>query len=135
MCIRDRGKGDVALLAFGALVPAALEAAEKLDATVIDMRWVKPLDRGAVLDAAARHDLVVTLEDHQRMGGAGSAVNELLMDEGVVVPVLNLGLPDHFIHHGKRDALLAEHGLDAAGIEASVRRRLKRLHDALPHRA
>ena len=130
-----QGKGDAALLAFGALVPAALEAAEKLDATVIDMRWVKPLDRGAVLDAAARHDLLVTLEDHQRMGGAGSAVNELLMDEGVVVPVLNLGLPDHFIHHGKRDALLAEHGLDAAGIEASVRQRLKRLRDALPHRA
>ncbi|HAB06817.1 MAG TPA: 1-deoxy-D-xylulose-5-phosphate synthase, partial [Alcanivorax sp.] len=70
-----QGKGDVALLAFGALVPAALEAAEILDATVIDMRWVKPLDRDAVLDAAARHDLVVTLEDHQRMGGAGSAVN------------------------------------------------------------
>ena len=130
-----QGKGDAALLAFGALVPAALEAAEKLDATVIDMRWVKPLDRTAVLNAAARHDLLITLEDHQRMGGAGSAVNELLMDEGVVVPVLNLGLPDHFIHHGKRDALLAEHGLDAAGIEASVRERLKRLRDALPHRA
>tara|TARA_A100001391_G_scaffold69_6_gene171 strand:- start:727 stop:2649 length:1923 start_codon:yes stop_codon:yes gene_type:complete len=130
-----QGKGPAALLAFGALVPAALEAAENLDATVIDMRWVKPLDREAVLDAAARHDLLVTLEDHQRMGGAGSAVNELVLDEGLAVPVLNLGLPDHFIHHGKREALLAQQGLDAAGIEASVRERLKRLDSARPHRA
>ena len=130
-----QGKGPAALLAFGALVPAALEAAESLDATVIDMRWVKPLDREAVLDAAARHDLLVTLEDHQRMGGAGSAVNELVLDEGLAVPVLNLGLPDHFIHHGKREALLAQHGLDATGIEASVRERLKRLDSARPHRA
>ena len=130
-----QGKGPAALLAFGALVPAALEAAEKLDATVIDMRWVKPLDRDAVLDVADRHGLLVTLEDHQRMGGAGSAVNELVLDEGLAVPVLNLGLPDHFIHHGKRDELLAQQGLDATGIEASVRERLKRLDTALPHRA
>jgi len=130
-----QGKGPAALLAFGALVPAAREAAEKLDATVIDMRWVKPLDRQAVLDAAARHRLLVTVEDHQRMGGAGSAVNELVLEEGLAVPVLNLGLPDHFIHHGKRDELLAQHGLDAAGIEASVRERLQRLESALPHRA
>ncbi|MBL7250470.1 1-deoxy-D-xylulose-5-phosphate synthase [Alloalcanivorax sp. C16-2] len=130
-----QGKGPVALLAFGALVPAALKAAEKLDATVIDMRWVKPLDREAVLDAAGQHGLLVTLEDHQRMGGAGSAVNELVLEEGLAVPVLNLGLPDHFIHHGKREDLLAQHGLDADGIEASVRERLKRLDTALPHRA
>ncbi len=130
-----QGKGPAALLAFGALVPAAREAAEKLDATVIDMRWVKPLDRDAVIDAAGRHGLLVTLEDHQRMGGAGSAVNELVLEEGLAVPVLNLGLPDHFIHHGKRDELLAQQGLDAAGIEASVRERLKRLDTALPHRA
>ncbi|MFC6328912.1 1-deoxy-D-xylulose-5-phosphate synthase [Alloalcanivorax gelatiniphagus] len=130
-----QGKGLAALLAFGALVLAALEAVENLDATVIDMRWVKPLDREAVLDAAARHDLLVTLEDHQRMGGAGSAVNELVLDEGLAVPVLNLGLPDHFIHHGKREALLAQQGLDATGIEASVRERLKRLDSARPHRA
>ena len=130
-----QGKGQAALLAFGAMVPAALEAAEKLDATVIDMRWVKPLDRDAVLDAAAHHELLVTVEDHQRMGGAGSAVNELVLDEGLAVPVLNLGLPDHFIHHGKREALLAQQGLDAAGIEASVGERLKRLNSARPHRA
>ncbi|WP_101676398.1 1-deoxy-D-xylulose-5-phosphate synthase [Alloalcanivorax mobilis] len=131
-----QGKGPVALLAFGALVPAALQAGEKLDATVIDMRWVKPLDRDAIVQAAGRHDLLVTVEDHQRMGGAGSAVNELVMEEALMVPVLNLGLPDEFIHHGKRDGLLAEQGLDAAGIEASIRERLQRLDGgARPHRA
>ena len=113
----------VAILAFGALTPAAHEAGEALDATVIDMRWVKPLDRDAIIKAAASHSLLVTVEDHQRMGGAGSAVNELLHDEGIVVDVMNLGLPDHFIHHGKRDVLLAEAGLDAAGIEQQIRAR------------
>jgi 1-deoxy-D-xylulose-5-phosphate synthase len=87
------------------------------------MRWVKPLDRDAIIKAAASHSLLVTVEDHQRMGGAGSAVNELLHDEGIVVDVMNLGLPDHFIHHGKRDVLLAEAGLDAAGIEQQIRAR------------
>ena len=99
------------------------------------MRWVKPLDRDAILEAAASHTLLVTLEDHQRMGGAGSAVNELLMDEGVVMPVLNLALPDEFVHHGKREALLADHGLDAAGVERRIRDRLQRLDAALPNRA
>ena len=113
----------IAILAFGALTPAAHEAGEALDATVIDMRWVKPLDRDAIIKAAASHSLLVTVEDHQRMGGAGSAVNELLHDEGIVVDVMNLGLPDHFIHHGKRDVLLAEAGLDAAGIEQQIRAR------------
>ena len=113
----------IAILAFGALTPAAHKAGEALDATVIDMRWVKPLDRDAIIKAAASHSLLVTVEDHQRMGGAGSAVNELLHDEGIVVDVMNLGLPDHFIHHGKRDVLLAEAGLDAAGIEQQIRAR------------
>ncbi|PHR65255.1 1-deoxy-D-xylulose-5-phosphate synthase [Alcanivorax sp.] len=116
----------VAILAFGALVPAALEAADALNATVLDMRWVKPLDRDAILHAAAQHTLLVTAEDHQQMGGAGSAVNELLHEEGVVLDVLNLALPDHFIHHGKRDVLLAEAGLDAEGIEQQIRKRLNR---------
>jgi 1-deoxy-D-xylulose-5-phosphate synthase len=117
---------QVAILAFGAMVPAALEAAIPLNATVIDMRWVKPLDRDAILRAAAQHTLLVTVEDHQQMGGAGSAVNELLHEEGVVLDVLNLALPDHFIHHGKRDVLLAQAGLDAAGIERQIRERLNR---------
>lgn len=130
-----QGKGPVALLAFGALVPAALAAGNNLDATVIDMRWVKPLDRDAIVQAAAQHNLLVTVEDHQRMGGAGSAVNELIMEEALMVPVLNLGLPDEFTHHGKREGLLAEHGLDANGIEHAIRARLARLGNAHPHRA
>ena len=124
---------QVAILAFGALTPAALDAGKALNATVLDMRWVKPLDRDAILKATASHTLLVTVEDHQRMGGAGSAVNELLLEEGLLVDVLNLALPDHFIHHGKRDALLAQAGLDAEGIETQIRARLseqQRLREA-----
>ncbi|MGB2058455.1 1-deoxy-D-xylulose-5-phosphate synthase [uncultured Alcanivorax sp.] len=124
---------QVAILAFGALTPAALDAGKALNATVLDMRWVKPLDRDAILKATASHTLLVTVEDHQRMGGAGSAVNELLHEEGLLVDVLNLALPDHFIHHGKRDALLAQAGLDAEGIETQIRARLseqQRLREA-----
>ncbi|MDX1803670.1 MAG: 1-deoxy-D-xylulose-5-phosphate synthase [Alcanivorax sp.] len=129
---RHTGK-QVAILAFGALVPAALEAGQALNATVLDMRWVKPLDREAILQAAAQHSLLVTVEDHQLMGGAGSAVNELLQAEGVTLPVLNLALPDTFIHHGKRDVLLAQAGLDAGSIERRIRQRLsdqQRLREA-----
>ncbi len=124
---------QVAILAFGALTPAALDAGKALNATVLDMRWVKPLDRDAILKATASHTLLVTVEDHQRMGGAGSAVNELLHEEGLLVDGLNLALPDHFIHHGKRDALLAQAGLDAEGIETQIRARLseqQRLREA-----
>jgi len=124
---------QVAILAFGALTPAALDAGKALNATVLDMRWVKPLDRDAILKATASHTLLVTVEDHQRMGGAGSAVNELLHEEGLLVDVLNLALPDHFIHHGKRDALLAQADLDAEGIETQIRARLseqQRLREA-----
>ncbi len=117
---------QVAILAFGALTGAALEAGKALNATVIDMRWVKPLDRDAILNAAASHSLIATLEDHQLMGGAGSAVNELLNEEGIVMDVMNLALPDQFIHHGKRDTLLAEAGLDAHSIERRIRERLSR---------
>ncbi|WP_111655688.1 1-deoxy-D-xylulose-5-phosphate synthase [Isoalcanivorax indicus] len=120
------GRG-VAILAFGALVSAALEAGDALDATVIDMRWVKPLDEALISALAGRHTLLVTVEDHQRMTGAGSAVNEYLAAQGLTVPVLNLGLPDSFIHHGKRDALLAEYGLDADGIRQSIDTRLRQM--------
>lgn len=117
---------QVAILAFGALTYEALEAGNALKATVIDMRWVKPLDRDAVIRAAASHSLLVTVEDHQLMGGAGSAVNELLNEEGIVMDVMNLALPDQFIHHGKRETLLAEAGLDASSIEQRIRDRLSR---------
>ncbi|GAA5176953.1 MULTISPECIES: 1-deoxy-D-xylulose-5-phosphate synthase [Halomonadaceae] len=121
---RRTGGGDVALLAFGSLNGPAAEVAERLDATHINMRSVKPLDRQAVLDAARAHRLVVTLEESVIAGGAGSGVNELLAAEGVQVALLNLGLPDAFVEHGKPGELLKSCGLDAGGIEASIRRRL-----------
>ena len=124
--IKVRDGQQVAILSFGPLLPAALAAAEALDATVYDMRWVKPIDREALQAVAANHQLLVTLEDHQRMGGAGSAVNEALHDEGVVIDVLNLALPDAFIHHGKREDLLAQAGLDAQGIIANINQRVRR---------
>src|SRR5690554_2182480 len=114
----------VALLAFGSLNGPAVDVAEALDATHLNMRSVKPLDRAAILAAAADHDLLVTLEENVVAGGAGSGVNELLAAEGVQIALLNLGLPDVFVEHGKPDELLTECGLDAAGIEASIRARL-----------
>ncbi|HEX4870857.1 MAG TPA: 1-deoxy-D-xylulose-5-phosphate synthase [Nevskiaceae bacterium] len=120
-----RRRPRVAFLAFGALVPAALEAAEILDAAVADMRFVKPLDQELVLELAQSSDLLVTLEDNVRLGGAGSAVNELLVAQHQTVAVLNLGLPDHFVEHGSRDELMAQCGLDASGILRSVQKRLR----------
>ncbi|MHB0774793.1 1-deoxy-D-xylulose-5-phosphate synthase [Halomonas sp. WWR20] len=121
--LRREGR-DVALLAFGSLNIPAAEVAERLDATHLNMRSVKPLDRDAVLAAARRHTLLVTLEENVVAGGAGSAVNELLMAEGITAQVLNLGIPDSFIEHGKPAELLHECGLDADGIEAAIRVRL-----------
>ncbi|ERS92042.1 1-deoxy-D-xylulose-5-phosphate synthase [Halomonas sp. PBN3] len=114
----------IALLAFGSLNTPAAEVAERLDASHLNMRSVKPLDRDAVLAAAADHDLLVTLEENVVAGGAGGAVGELLAAEGVTAPLLHLGLPDAFVEHGKPAELLAECGLDADGIEAAIRRRL-----------
>jgi len=113
----------IAILAFGSLLYPALEAAEALDASVINMRWAKPLDVELLLDVASRHDALVTLEEGAIMGGAGSAVLEALQAARVQRPVLQLGLPDQFIEHGDPVKLLALQGLDAAGIEKSVRAR------------
>ncbi|WP_058615397.1 1-deoxy-D-xylulose-5-phosphate synthase [Tepidimonas taiwanensis] len=120
--VRRRGRG-VAILAFGTLLHAALQAAESLGATVANMRWAKPLDRELVLALAAEHEALVTVEEGATAGGAGSAVMELLAEAGVVRPVLVLGLPDRFIEHGDPAALLSRVGLDAAGIERRVRER------------
>ncbi|WP_019939005.1 1-deoxy-D-xylulose-5-phosphate synthase [Bordetella sp. FB-8] len=120
--VRREGK-RIAILGFGTLVPSAVNAAENLDATVADMRFVKPIDTELVLDLAARHDALVTLEEAAVMGGAGSAVAETLSQAGIVKPLLQLGLADLFIDHGDQAALLAQLGLDAAGIEASIRAR------------
>ncbi|MEG2629969.1 MAG: 1-deoxy-D-xylulose-5-phosphate synthase [Comamonas sp.] len=116
----------IAILSFGSLLYPALEAAEALDATVVNMRWAKPLDVELLLDVAARHDALVTLEEGAIMGGAGSAVLEALQAARVQRPVLQLGLPDQFIEHGDPAKLLALQGLDAAGIEQAVRARFLR---------
>ena len=113
----------VALLAFGTLLYPALEAAQRLDATVANMRFVKPLDTELVLRLARSHDALVTIEEGCIAGGAGSAVSECLAAAGITVPLLQLGLPDQFVEHGDPAKLLAILGLDAAGIEQSVRRR------------
>lgn len=114
----------VALLAFGSLNAPAAAVAERLDATHLNMRSIKPLDREAVLAAVRDHDLLVTLEENVVAGGAGSAVGELLAAEGLPAALLNLGLPDAYVEHGKPGELLAECGLDAEGIEAAIRGRL-----------
>jgi 1-deoxy-D-xylulose-5-phosphate synthase len=113
----------VAILAFGSMVAPATAAAERLDATVVNMRFVKPLDAACVLDMARTHDYVVTVEEGCVMGGAGSACVEALAAAGVATPVLQLGLPDRFVDHGDHAALLAQCGLDANGILASIRER------------
>jgi 1-deoxy-D-xylulose-5-phosphate synthase len=117
--VRRRGK-KVAILAFGSMLQPALEAAEALDATVANMRFVKPLDAELVKELATTHDLLVTVEEHQVMAGAGSAVCELLAIEVINKQVLMLGLPDRFIDHGDPGRLLASVGLDAAGIQTAI---------------
>ncbi len=120
--IRREGKG-VAILVFGTLLFAALEAAETLGCTVVNMRWAKPLDVELLHRVAATHEALVTLEEGAVMGGAGSAVTEALHAAGIVLPVLQLGLTDEFIEHGDHAKLLSLQGLDAAGIEASINAR------------
>ncbi len=122
---RGRRRPRVAILAFGAMVHPALEAAEILDAAVVDMRFVKPLDTEMILEIANETDLLVTLEDNVRSGGAGSAVNEVLLAQHHAVPVLNLGLPDHFVEHGTREELLAQCGLDSTGVQRAIQKRLR----------
>jgi len=116
--IRRRGK-KIAILAFGSMLKPALEAGEALDASVANMRFVKPIDEALVLELAATHDLIVTVEEHQIMGGAGSAVLEALAR--TETKALLLGLPDRFVEHGDPARLLASVGLDAAGIQKSIK--------------
>ncbi len=124
--VRREGTG-IAILAFGTLLYPALEAAEKLDATVVNMRWAKPLDTELLLKIAASHAALVTVEEGAIMGGAGSAVGEALQAAGLALPVLQLGLRDEFTEHGDPAKLLAMQGLDAAGIEAAVASRFAAL--------
>ncbi|MGN6222760.1 1-deoxy-D-xylulose-5-phosphate synthase [Pseudoxanthomonas sp.] len=124
--LRARGS-RVAVLAFGSTVAAAEQVGRELGLTVVNMRFIKPLDRALVLELASSHQGFVTVEDNVVMGGAGSGVAELLNGEGIALPVLHLGLPDEFQHHASREDLLAEAGIDAAGIRASVLRRWPQL--------
>ncbi len=119
-----RRKGQkIALLVFGTLLSTALEAAEILDASVVNMRFVKPLDTEMLMQMTQQHQLLVTIEENVIMGGAGSAVNEYLQAQANSIAVLNLGLPDRFIDHGQSATLLAECGLNAAGIIRSIKKR------------
>ncbi len=117
--IRRQGQG-LCILAFGTLLYPALAVAEKLNATVVNMRWAKPLDTDMLLQMAATHERFVTLEDACVMGGAGSAVGEFMQKAGILKPLLSLGLPDEFVEHGDPAKLMALHGLDAPGIEQSI---------------
>jgi 1-deoxy-D-xylulose-5-phosphate synthase len=121
--LRRQGKG-IAILAFGSMVAPSLSAANELNATVANMRFVKPLDVELVTRLAREHDYLVTVEEGCVMGGAGSAVAEALAAQGIVKPIIHLGLPDKFIDQGDHGLLLASVGLDAKGIAASIRERI-----------
>ncbi|MGH8136740.1 MAG: 1-deoxy-D-xylulose-5-phosphate synthase [Steroidobacteraceae bacterium] len=120
--IRREGRSGLALFAVGALVDAAHRIAERLDATLVNMRFVKPLDEDLLIAVAARHSAVVTIEENSTIGGAGAAVSELLASDGLQVPLLHIGIPDRFIEHGSRETCLAAAGLDTAGLASSVER-------------
>lgn len=118
--LRREGRSGLAILAFGALVDSAQKIAENLDATIVNMRFVKPLDEKMIVSIATRHRAIITIEENAVMGGAGAAVGEFLNATGLQLPMLNIGIPDRFIEHGTRDTCLARAGLDLAGLTASV---------------
>jgi 1-deoxy-D-xylulose-5-phosphate synthase len=118
--LRREGRSGLAILAFGALVDSAQKIAERLDATIVNMRFVKPLDEKLVVSIAARHRALITIEENAISGGAGSGVGELLTAAGLQLPMLHIGIPDRFIEHGTRDTCLARAGLDLAGLTAQV---------------
>jgi 1-deoxy-D-xylulose-5-phosphate synthase len=118
--MRREGRCGLAILAFGALVDSAQKIAERLDATMVNMRFVKPLDEKLVVSLAKRHRAIITIEENAIIGGAGSGIGELLAAAGVQLPLLHIGIPDRAIEHGTRDTCLARAGLDLAGLSASV---------------
>ena len=123
--MKKRAGEKVALLNFGTLLPEAEAVAQSLNATLVDMRFVKPLDEALILELSASHESLVTIEENAVMGGAGSGVNEVLMANRKVVPVLNIGLPDYFIPQGTQEEARASIGLDAQGMETKIRDWLK----------
>jgi 1-deoxy-D-xylulose-5-phosphate synthase len=118
--LRREGRSGLAILAFGALVDSAQKIAERLDATIVNMRFVKPLDEKMIVSIAARHRALITIEENAIMGGAGSGVSEVLATAGLQLPTLHIGIPDRFIEHGTRETCLARAGLDLAGLSAQV---------------
>jgi 1-deoxy-D-xylulose-5-phosphate synthase len=113
----------LAILAFGSMVEPCRAVAEKLDASLVNMRFVKPLDREAILAVAGRHTHIVTVEENAIAGGAGSGINELLASEGISADILNIGLGDDYIQHATREECLHQAGLDSEGILAKINRR------------
>jgi len=132
--LRRNGQ-HIALLAFGALVAPAARVAETIGASLVNMRFVKPLDAAMILELARSHEALVTLEDNAIAGGAGSGVAELLAAHGISMPILHLGLADSYLEHASREELLTESGLDAAGIEAAIRNRFASLIPVTPMRS
>jgi len=127
--VRRRGQG-IALLAFGSLVSAAEAIGQQLDATVVNMRFIKPVDEAMVLEMAATHSLLVTLDENAIAGGAGGAVSEVLATHAVAAQVLHLGLPDRFLEHGSRDDMLREAGLGTDQLLAAITARWALLQGA-----
>ncbi|MCG8536896.1 MAG: 1-deoxy-D-xylulose-5-phosphate synthase, partial [Pseudomonadales bacterium] len=119
----------VAILAFGTVLQTAKPVCSNLGATLADMRFVKPMDEALILQLAEQHELLITLEENAVMGGAGSGVNEVLAQHNVVMPVLNLGIADYYVEHGKPSEMLQDCGLHAEGIEQSIRDRLQLLEE------
>ncbi|HEX3951285.1 MAG TPA: 1-deoxy-D-xylulose-5-phosphate synthase [Steroidobacteraceae bacterium] len=118
--LRREGRCGLAILAFGALADSAQKIAERLDATMVNMRFVKPLDEKMIVSIAARHRALITIEENAIIGGAGAGVSEVLAAAGLQLPTLHIGIPDRFIEHGTRDTCLARAGLDLAGLTASA---------------
>jgi len=127
--LRRQGK-QVAILAFGSMVAPSLQAAETFDATVIDMRFIKPLDEKLISQIAIEYELLVTIEENTIAGGAGSAISEHLNQQGISVPILQLGLPDYFVEHASPEQMLTECGLNKVGIIKSITKRIEKLNDA-----
>jgi 1-deoxy-D-xylulose-5-phosphate synthase len=125
--IKRTGK-KVAILAFGSMLSPSLQAAEMLDATVVNMRFVKPLDTSILQSIASTHDLIITVEENAAMGGAGTAVLEAVQALNLVIPTLTLGLPDLFIEHGIHETMLAECGLNAESIVKSIKKKLSSIN-------
>jgi 1-deoxy-D-xylulose-5-phosphate synthase len=118
--LRREGRSGLAILAFGALVDSAQKIAERLDATLVNMRFIKPLDEKLILAVAKRHRAIITVEENAIIGGAGAGIGELLAASGVQLPLLHIGIPDRFIEHGTRDTCLTRAGLDLAGLNAQI---------------